>query len=551
MSARAVPGMSRLAWATGLLLVLLHVQPGESAQPAIVSAQSVTPSAAVTLDYIVRAPELSVLRFVSPPPLDPGFKTSLSYYHPILQNLNYSTEFSGPTGRLDLPDERRLRMGLVFSVYVAGERRLLQPGSQGVKLTTSVGAGSIRENWVWPDGVILNRMYFQTAGVSGCGMRYVVHNQGRAHMKGVRLEARLRDPEIAEARLRRSEPEADDEIAVDPRHATLYLRDFLRREESWLGLGWSGEGGFVTAGESLGKDNSAWDQPEYETTGLVVGMETAAQDLIPGQYFESVFWQTWGPDRETVFTQLNRLFAKSGFHQWEEAIREKASQGVQFTCEDKFLVHLFQSIKGWAPRLVIHNSNNKKKITRTTNLPEIIPTSMIESLAGFLVLKQEDAVLSFLDHWFDQRVETPEVAGTIILACQYYLLTQDQAWKQKNAERILELTRFLADLDQDQDGLPDFQLPAEVYSGLYPPVSEQHPAYGRVMTFSEHALISVWAFGLSSAFLKQIDQPEFQQAGKRFLALADRGGKTLEKIYWQDGLGQSGFYAYSRLADTG
>ncbi len=549
MSARAA--RSGLAWAALVLLGPGVILPGQYAQAAALAEESSTRPAEVTLDYIARAPEISTLRFLSPPGLEPGFQTALSYYHPLILHLDYTSHSAGPVGRLDLPGERRLRTGLLFSVYIAGERRILQPGSQGVVLTTTVGPGSIREDWVWPDGVILNRAYYQSAGVVGSGMRCVIHNQGRARLKGVRLEARLRDPEISETRARRAESEADDEIAVDPRHATLYLRDYLRREESWLGMGWSEEGGLITAGESSHDETIPWNKPDTKSAGLVVGMETPAQDLAPGQYFKAVFWMTWGPDRETVTARLDALFNKSGYYQWEEEAKKNTSRGVQFHCEDKYLVHLFQSIKGWANWMVRPNYHKKKYLYHLVKTSEIMPSGIIGNMEGFLILEHNEAIQNFLDHWLDQRTETPEVVATIILACQYFFRTQDKTWQQRNVERILELTRFLADLDHDQDGLPDYQLPAEVYTELYPLLSPQHPAYRRAMSFSDHALDSLWALRLSAEFLRQAANQEFQQEGDRFLRMAGQGEKTLEKNYWQAGLGQSGFYAYSRLVDTG
>ncbi|MCK5242712.1 hypothetical protein KAR34_09690 [bacterium] len=511
-------------------LLFFVVAQGSGVKAENVAAQTTTSVATVVLKYIPQAPELSMLQRVFPSADKRPSTLALSYYHSLIQICQYSNTHAGPKGNLILPGFRQLRKDLVFALHLGDEERLLIPGQKGAALTLSVHPGSVQEKWIWPDGLILTRRYYQSPKQVGAGIRYVIYNQTNRFINGLRFVAYLHDPEIV-GYAGQEENEEDDELFADPREALLYQRDYSVREESWVGMGWSTESGLITAGERVGAHDRLTHRFNQTTSSLGITLETPAKDLPNGQFFTTTFWTTWGIDRDTIAKMFIHLRKTEDFRDWEETGIEQVRAGMQFSSNDQNLAYVFQSLKAWTPWMVRKDSFGQLYLASLATTNPVTPEHVLKGIKGLLSFQQHKVIRQYLEFWLDQRSETPDVAYTILLTSAYYQATQDNTWLQENDIRIKELAQYLADLDQDKNGMPEYRLT----------LPGKKAAYHRQLEFLQHSIASADAFTQAAELLAAMPEEKDMDTIKACRALAKKGYAGLEK-FWTKQNGK-GYYA--------
>jgi hypothetical protein len=539
------------SWIPAVLFLFALFQPNgidAAYSKGNVDARATTRPAAVVLEYFPRAPELSRLKISFPSIFNLDTRLGLRYFHPLVQSIGFSNQHCGPEGRLLLPGNRQYNSELIFFLRIAGQRRRLIPGADGAGVTVYVGPGRIKEEWVWSDNLALTRICFHSQSSQAVGIRCTVHNRSKYTLNALRLEARLHDPELT-ARFRdpKTQKEEDDEIFADPRSGILYNRDGTIREESWLAAGWGPESGSITSGEPQDETSAFSGEWKPDTADLLVSLETPAQDLAPGQTHTSVFWLTWGYDRHTVTRYMVNLRRHPGYGRWEEKINASNSQGMTFTCRDPYLTYLFQSVKSWAFWMASLDPFGYPLFSSIAEPGPASPEKAAAGLGGLLAFGRTKAVKKFLDHWLEQRSETPDAAYTLIMAWQYYLLTQDKKWLNENIERIQEVLKYLAGMDRNGDGLPEYdfsQHPSQTWFGLGTGNSRSE------IQLAVPAMAAVRAFRSGEKLLKASAGKRSLLAGK-YRLLAKQCEQTLSRQYWEPGLGSRGYYAFARLRDQG
>jgi len=538
------------AWAFFCLLFVFFAARGSQVWAQIINARPTTAAAAVKLDYIFQAPELSSLKRIFPSPVSSlPSKIALSYYHPLIQICTYSEQHAGPSRYLILPGNRCFKADMLLAVHIGDEKRLLLPRIEGPMLTVVVRPGRIQEEWIWPDGIVLRRVCFQSPQYMGTGIRCVIHNQSASARNGLRLAMYLYDPEITACHALSDSGEADDEIFADPRTAALYQRDYLTREESWIGMGWGPEGGLITAGEQSGDVDTLahrFNQPVAGITGMKISLETPAQDLLPGQFCAATFWTTWGNDRESVVCSLRQLRKASGYREWEEYVHAYNTCGMRFSCNNAELAYFFQSLKAWSPWMIRKDPSDQSCLTSLVDTNPVLPEQAVRGIEGLLAFQQRQEIRCYLDYWLDQRSETPAVAYTVILACRYLFLTQDKQWFKDNTIRLRELIKYLADMDPDGDGLPDYHLPVNYYSG-----TAENSVYTQKYQFLIHAIAGIRAFHSAAYLLNSLGNNEQKALAKEYQCLAVRAENALADHFWRQQSGSPGYYAAARLPIQG
>ncbi|MEW6515731.1 MAG: hypothetical protein AB1439_02335 [candidate division FCPU426 bacterium] len=400
-------------------------------------------------------------------------------------------------------------------------------------MQTAIYPGRIEETWKWPEGLRLERTYYQPLDIPAVGIRFrVVHAHAKA-LAGTRIEARWRQPEIREY-----PDEQDDETWADPRDALLLLRDYILREESWAACGWGSPGGMISGGETGG----------LKSSDLSVTLESPAQDLPAGQAFVSTFWLTWGPDQESVAAQIRQLQRQSGYSRWKTELGNGLRRGLTFTCSEPDLVELFLLHKAWAPWMIRTLASGQPPLVNLGDNKALRPQQVLAGIETWLALHHPQAIRTFLDHWLDQRAETPDLAFTLCLAARYYELGRDRTWFANNAGRVEALADYLADMDDNGDGLPDYRLPPDVQNELLGPYAHQEPLAYRELEFFEYALAGCRAMHAAATFLNETKDPEQMAKAQRFERLAKQGADTLQAMFWKPALGSQGFYTFARVA---
>ncbi|MBN1596177.1 hypothetical protein JW933_09650, partial [candidate division FCPU426 bacterium] len=544
MPAKAVlKGRLGAALCTPLMFAAVYAS---AAVPDQAAVGPTTPAAAVTLELHPQNAALSSLQRLFPLPGARASSIAVSYYHPLIQICSYSDTFSGAHGSMVLPGERRLRARFLFAVHIAGEERVLIPGVKGAQLRLLLPPARVLEEWTWPDGLSLTRTYYQSPPFQGTAIRFVVRNQSPAVLNGLRFTANVYDPEIMVMTGDLRAQEEDDELFADPRSAVLFQRDYILREESWLGWGWSTEGGLIAAGEGV-RRNESWARAiNIELAGLCAAVETPARDLPPGQVYRSTFWTTWANDRETIAKMFTRLRKSSDYRRWESDCRQHARRGLMFSCQDPYLCYLFQSLKTWAPWMVRKDSAGRIGIASLLDNQALLPAEAYQAADGLVAFRQLKVIRQYLDFWLDQRSETPSVAYALILAWRYYLLTRDDRWLSENCMRLKDLADYLREMDHDQDGLPDYRFTAargsqEILSDLAP--SE--------VKYLKDAIASLQALRGIAEILKSIPKPEFQASAQECQTMMQNGQNSLTDLFWYAKKKEAGYYAAAYAAQTG
>jgi hypothetical protein len=529
-------GAARTLWGWAAWLLLLAWPAGGPALAATVEALSSTTTPLLSMIYQPNLPEQTHL-LLSPVPDWQGHASfSLSYSQPLNLTLAYSGTRAGPSGKFNLGSARALSGRLEFTLLVGPERRALIPGEQGASLQVALFPARIEEIWQWPDGLRLERTYYQPLDIPALGIRFRLHHPHPTVLPGVRIEARWYHPEILEY-----PDERDDDLWADPREALLLLRDYVLREENWVACGWGSPGGLVTGGE-IGPDEAGVD--------FMVALESPARDIPAGQAFLSTLWLTWGPDHESVAAQIRQLQKQPGYGRWLEKLEAGLRQGVSFSCNDPALVELFLTHKAWMPWMVRQPASGQPPLVNLHDGQPLRPRQVMFGLESWLALRQQQAIRNYLDFWLDQRAETPDLAYTLCLAAHYYDLSRDQAWLAENAVRVEALADYLADMDNNQDGLPDYQLPPEAQTEWLGPYVGQDPRTFKELEFFDFALAGCEALKASAALLLLTRDSEQTAKAQKFTRLAALGADTLQALYWQPSLGRQGFYAFARVAGT-
>ncbi|MCK5219606.1 hypothetical protein KAR10_08790, partial [bacterium] len=542
------------SWIPAVLLLSALFQPkgiGAADSKENVDARAATRPAAVVLEYFPRAPELSRLKFNFPSTFNLNTRLGLRYFHPLVQNIGFSNKHCGPEGCLLLPGNRQYNSELIFSLRTAGQRRVLIPGAEGAGVTVYVGPGRIKEEWTWSDGLALTRICFNPQSSQAAGIRCTVHNRSKYTLNALRLEVRLHDPEIT-TRLRNSKirKEEDDEIFADPRTGILYQRDGTIREESWLAAGWGPESGSITSGDPQDETSVFPGSWKSKTANLLVSLETPAQDLAPGQTYTSIFWMAWGYDRHTVTRYMGNLRRHPGYGRWEEKINVYNTKGMTFSCRDPYLTYLFQSVKSWTLWMASRDPFGYPLFSSITEPDPAGPENAAAGMGGLLAFGQTKEVKKFLDHWLDQRSETPDMAYTLIMAWQYYLMTHDKKWLGENIERIQELLKYLAGMDRTGDGLPDYDFSPHSLRVLRSGYGSRAGNSRSEIQLVVPTMAAIRAFRSGEKLLKASARRKSVLAGK-YRLLAKQCEQTLARQYWEAGLGSRGYYAFARLRDQG
>lgn len=519
-------------WAAGLFFL---AWPGGSALAAPAEAWSSTPT---PLSLVRSSADLRRSHLLLSPSPDWQERASFSfgYSQPLSLTLEYSAVKAGPSGKFYLAGGRVLGGRVEFALLVGPERRPLVPGEQGASMQTALFPGRIIEYWRWPDGLRLERTYYQPLDIPALGIRFRLAHPRADAVSGVRIEARWHHPEILEF-----PDERDDDLWADPREALLLLRDYVLREESWVACGWGSPGGLITGGET-GSEAAGAD--------FMVALESPAQDLPSGQAFLSTLWLTWGPDQESVAQQVRQLQKQPGYSQWLAKLEDQVSRGVSFSCNDPALTELFLAHKAWMPWMVRRSANGQPALVNLRDSQSLRPQQVLAGLESWLALRQHQAIREYLDYWLDQRAETPDLAYTLCLAARYYDLTRDHNWLLENAARVESLAEYFADMDSDQNGLPEYQLPPEIQTELLGPFARQDPLVFRELEFFDFALAGCEGMRETAALLWLTRDPELTAKAQQFSRQALLGADALQAAYWQSKLGQEGFYAFARVAGT-
>ncbi len=494
---------------------------------------------AVSLDFASNAPELSRVVRLFPAPDQPETRLALSFYHPLVLRLKYGPAVCGPNGELLLPANRKFTCGLKFALLTNGSFRALVPVAGGNSLTVSLRPGALEETWNWPDGLQLRRVYFQPPGQFAFGLRFVTHNLTGLPLNGLRLSAKINNPEIVPRDAGAPGPrEGEDEIFADPRGEIFYMRQAGVLGENWLGLGWGPQGGLISAGEETAEARQGGESQGTETPGLTVNLETPAWDLGAGQFHEAVLWLCWGYDQTTVARNLFELRRKSEYARWEDDRQSRATEGMRFRCQDPNVSYLFESFKAWSGWMSKRDVMGTPYLASPARTEPAEPEEIAAAVGGLVALGRENAVKKHLQGWTGQRLEVEDLAGEVVSMSRYYLFTHDRSWLQDNLLYLEEVLNNLADLDLDADGIPEeVHRAADRDQGC---VNYGRESGGKVRI---PALTVVAAFRTGAALLEASGDAEGKLTAARYRVLAEQGEKTLDRLLWRPHLGPGGYYA--------
>lgn len=499
----------------------------------------------VALEYYPTATAHSCLRRVFNSSGMPRTRLALSYYHSLVQYLNFGPAAAGPAGELLLPGNRRFTSDLEFSIITSGRSRRLVPGLEGAALTVMVTPPAIREQWVWPDGVVLQRIFYQPASSLGAGIRFSVKNLTGRPLEGLRLAAILGDPLIGG----RCDPAGcrteNGDLFADPRDEILYLREAETREESWMAFGWGPQGGLMSGGEQAG------EAVAFSPSNLTVHLETPAWDLLPGQSHEADFWLLWDYDQESVSQGLLSLRRQGAFTAWQKRSRRQDVSGVEFTCRDDHVNYLFQSCKAWGPWLRRRDAFGNAFITGNLQTEAASPRELAAGAAGYIMAGGADILRESLENWMEQRADITDVASIILAIERYMRWTQDWRWFQGREFSMMEMLESLTQYDRNGDGLPEYGGMLATEPDDYNPFYNRSASARRSCQFLRQAVTGVRALRAGADLMSRARDPEGRSAVPRYRMLAEMAERSLDAEFWHPKLGRNGYYAYARLPGTG
>ncbi len=491
--------------------------------------------------------KVPTLRRLMVAPFLPSSQFAFAYSQPLVSNLIYSPTHAGMTGKILLPGQRQFRSELEFELILQGESRALTPDAPGVSLTVLVGPGWMAEEWVWQDGLSLRRTCFQPTQGMAVGQRFLVRNRTAHALSGVRIMARLKNPEII-GDAAKSVRYATDDIIADPRNEILYIHDQQTYEESWMALGWGPQGGFMSGGDY---DQGVRSSHARDLLDVTVRMETPACDLFPGQNQEAFFWTVWGFEQEQVVRDMSRLRQAAGFASWEQSNRQLYTQGIQMDCRDPYLTFLFYNCKAWARWLTRRDSTGTIFVFSPGETEPVVPELLQVGGAGFLALGETREFRQQLENWMDQKYETSDAIYMLLAFSKYYQWTHDHRWLVDNQMRVEEMLSTIAELDTNGDGLPEVRdsvFSRETYR------TDMDGGRMRVRTApAQYVQVSAAAIGAlrhGAWLLKQIGNENRLNAA-RYASMADVGSRTLDDYFWNGELGKHGFYSSVRLPESG
>ena len=529
----------------GLVLAILCCRPVFAQigwEPEVGEDRAAT-STAMTLEYASENPHSLTLRRVSPFWETAPSRLLVSYYHPLALQLTYQAHHSGPDGILYLPGNRKLSSELEFGILLKNELRLFSPDAAGTSVTVSIHPGWIQEQWTWADGLAVDRVYFQPARAEAAGMHFWVRNRSRHALNGLRLVARLVEPEITARNGKRNPaPSEPDELMADPRTETLYLRDTLTQEESWMAFGWGPQGGLMSGG-------GGGEASDFEE--LAVRLETQAWDISAGQNQDAFFWMLWGCDQETVMLSLQQLRRQPEYLAWEQRLQADANQGMQCSCRDPYLTYWFNALKAWSAWMQHKDALGNVYLASVADLEPATAAEISAGAIGWMALGQANALRNCLDSGLDQHPDTPELAAWITLAYRYVVWTRDFHWLNENQQRLEELLNHLAELDVNGDGLPEYyELDFAGREEYNPFIQRGNKPGGRMLQSASASIEAIAAFRQGAELLHWSKNKNRLNEAK-YQAMAALGEETLEKRFWDPQLGRGGYYVYACMPETG
>jgi hypothetical protein len=480
------------------------------------------------------------------PPYLPGVHLDLAYAHPLTMEIAYDPRTLGPTGCLDLPGNRRLRSGLEFALILHGEVRRLAPEASGATLTVTAHPGWISEEWTWPDGLNLQRVYFQPAGSEALGVRCVLNNRTPRTLSGVRLAAQLSNPDLA-GRSARGGPHAGfSDLEADPRSETLVLRDVQTDEEGVMALGWGPQGGFMGSGGYTAEDPLGSGKSEtHNPADVAVSLETPAWDVYPNQSREAVFWITWGLEADAATHTLAQRRQNPGFGAWEKKAGAAGVQGVRFECRDPQAAYWFCSAKAWAVWMRRSDEFGNAFLYSPHATEPVRPAALAGGALGWQALGQSPAFKQHLENWLDQKYEPADTANLVLAMHAYFLWTHNRPWLAENAARLEDMLNALADMDINGDGLPEQSQGEAAGTGPVGQGASRSLAYQGLAT----SVLAVVAFRQGAELLAALGKENLPVAAK-FRAYAQLGEQTFKGVFWNPQAGVAGFYAYARSEDS-
>lgn len=534
---------SRLTVGMIMLLCSCIIASGRAAQAQ--SPDAISLSLSATHELIINDNQLSSIRLHTLAKKNKPLRLGIRYYHPIVQYLTYSQDHVGPEGMVLLPHNLQFDAGMVFGLKLANETRPLVPGKKNAQVQVKLYPGSVVEEWTWPDGLQLQRTYFQSTTTPGCSIRFKLENKSGKVKSGIRLETRLKNPVIS------NQGTFGEEAALttDPRTGLVFVRDGSMNEENWMGMGWCPNGGLITTGDGSSQNYSRTDRTKDTLEGFFITLETPVQDIKPNQRLIADFVLVWGLDKERVRSSILGLQEQSGYLAWETEQQHNRQKNPTLKSKQLYLNHMLQHVKGWAPWLVqaklkapfLYNAINDNKQAK--------PQDVSKAIKGLLLLGYEKAVEQYINYWLDQRSESVNIAYTIINAYYYFILTGDQNWLKENQIRIQEIMQYLDDLDQDQDGLPNYRVlltQAEGTSRTYEPIFD---AEATDLQLFNQQLASIRAYRAAAELIKATGKKEWIKYSRRYKNRALSAEMVLQNNYWDNQLGEFGFYAFARLED--
>lgn len=464
----------------------------------------------------------------------PTARFALSYYQPLVQILTFGPQTWGPDGALVLPGARRFRSRLSFRLAGGAWERELAPTGGEATVSLSLTPPVLRETWVWPDGLRLERTCFQPPVGKGVGIRFLLHNPAAEPIPGLRLTARLQDPELT-GRSPRDAQESDDRLLVDPRLEVLYQYDGRTRDESWLAAGWSPQGGRISGGEEAAAGEGA---------EITVRLESPAYDLGPGQTQEEVFWLAWNYDQGSVSRDLIAWRELGQYETWERTCRKEAA-GPRFECRDPNLVFLFQTLRGWAAWVRRQDEYGSVFLAPVADPEPAAACELAEGASGYAWLGRGRDLTAACESWAHQRLELKDLPSAILAVQRTWRVTRDLTWLRDNLVYVQEWLDMLAAMDENGDGLPD-------YFGAVPPHPERYPAFPALdwgpdpgVLYLDAALAAILALRAGAELLEAAGGAPEQLEAVRYRSLGEQAASSLDASFWSPNLGARGYYAYA------